>query len=358
MDLRVHVVGAARQHDAASAGLLQPVQNLLALCLHVPAGLQKLLPAGMRGHAHLSRRDIECLNEFRHQRLGQNLFVGKSHEGIHKVHVLLSQFFHVIFDVFRIGSDHGAVVVVARIRSLVALVGDAGVENEFHPLLDQPADVPVDQLGRVALGLAGDGLDAQLIELAGGLGRQGHVVSKALEKHRPEREVFVHVQHSGDSHHTAVRLVQGQGRVVEHPVVLVVEQVGDFLFGLFDSQAPLTAVAGDKTAAAAELVDGEHTVVIAALAPGHGGGVFQTGDFIKRQHGGLPGAVRGLHVPALPSDQRRAEGAHDAGDVGAHGLAAGNFLKAAQHGVVVKGSALNHHVAAQIRGARNFNYLK
>ncbi len=76
------------------------------------------------------------------------------------------------------------------------------------------------------------------------------------------------------------------------------------------------------TAAASKLVDGQHTVVVAALAPGHGGGVFQADDLIQRQHGGL---LFTGHVEALPGDQGSAEGAHDAGDVRADCLGSRRF---------------------------------
>ncbi len=60
----------------------------------------------------------------------------------------------------------------------------------------------------------------------------------------------------------------------------------------------------------------------------------------------------------LPGDEGRAEGAHDAGNVRPDGVAAGDFLKAAEHGVVVEGSALYHHVFSQIGGGGDFDHLK
>ena len=133
--------------------------------------------------------------------------------------------------------------MVACVRALIALIGDAGVEDELYALLDEPGHMSVYQLGRITLGFTGDGFDSQLIELPGGLGRQHHMVAQLLKEHSPEGEVFIHVEHPGNAYRTAVRLVHGQGFVVKHPVVLVIKQVGNFFLGLFKAKTPLAAVA-------------------------------------------------------------------------------------------------------------------
>ena len=53
---------------------------------------------------------------------------------------------------------------------------------------------------------------------------------------------------------------------------------------------------------------------------------------------------------AFPRHQRRAKGTHDAGNIGAGGLHAGNLLKGAKHRLVVEGAALHHDVFAQVGG--------
>ena len=53
---------------------------------------------------------------------------------------------------------------------------------------------------------------------------------------------------------------------------------------------------------------------------------------------------------ALPRHQRRAKGTHDAGNIGAGGLHAGNLLKGAKHRLVVEGAALHHDVSAKVGG--------
>ena len=133
---------------------------------------------------------------------------------------------------------------------------------------------------------------------------------------------------------------------------LVIEDVRDFLFLAIQAEAALTAVSGDEAAAAAELVDREHALVVAALTAGHSGLILQRNDLVERQHGSC------LVLPALPRNQRRAEGTHDACDVGTHALTLRRALKGAEHGVVIEGTALHHDVLAEARGIGNLNDLK
>ena len=53
---------------------------------------------------------------------------------------------------------------------------------------------------------------------------------------------------------------------------------------------------------------------------------------------------------ALPRHQRRAKGTHDAGNIGAGGLHAGNLLKGAKHRLIVERAALHHDVSAKVGG--------
>ena len=219
-------------------------------------------------------RNIVFLLKEGHQLLRQYFLVGKGDEGVHKTDVFLLDLLHVVFNILRVGSDDGAVEMIARLRRLVPLVGNAGVEDGLNILGDEPGDVAVDQLGRIALRFAGNGLNAQLIELFRGLGRQHSAEAQLLEEGGPERIILVHVQHSGNADGASGGFVRRPRLIVEHPVVFVVKQVGNVPGDLFLSQTSLTAVAADKVAAAAELVDGEHAVVGTAPASGDGGGVL------------------------------------------------------------------------------------
>ena len=78
-------------------------------------------------------------------------------------------------------------------RYLVSLVEQGGIEDEIHSLSDQPFHMSVGQLCRITLGLAGDGLDSKLIDLAVGAGRQNHPIAQIGKEHMPEGIVLVHV---------------------------------------------------------------------------------------------------------------------------------------------------------------------
>ena len=66
----------------------------------------------------------------------------------------------------------------------------------------------------------------------------------------------------------------------------------------------------------------------------------------------------GNHVIPLSGNEGGSEGSHDAGDIRADRIAAGNFLKASEHRIVVEGAALNHHMGAQVRGLCDLDHLK
>ena len=93
---------------------------------------------------------------------------------------------------------------------------------------------------------------------------------------------------------------------------------------------------------AGEDAHGEHTVVLAALTARGRGLVGQRLDVRKRQHRAL------LAVITLAREQRRAERAHDARNVGAGDLRAGDALECAQHGLVEERAALHDDVRAQL----------
>ena len=119
------------------------------------------------------------------------------------------------------------------------------------------------------------------------------------------------------------------------------------------ASALLAAVAGNEAPAAAKVVDGKLAVVRATAAADmllrHG----EVRDVLGRKDG--RGAVR---VGAIASEQGRTIGSHAAGDVGTHGMNAGELLKCAQRGVGHKGAALDDHLAADLLGIAQLNNLE
>ena len=144
------------------------------------AGRKKLFPCSVCCFLHFYRRNMVFLAKFHNQLSGQHFFVSKSKERIHKVDIELRELFHIVFDVFCVGGNHRAVVVVACLRCLVALVRNARIEDIAHTLTDQPGNMAVHQLCRVALRLTRDGLDAKLIDLSSGLRRKDDTEAQFL----------------------------------------------------------------------------------------------------------------------------------------------------------------------------------
>ena len=123
---------------------------------------------------------------------------------MHEVHFPVHDGIHIVLDVLRVGGDDRTVVMVVCLLKLVPLVGDGRVEDVLDPLFNKPLYMSVGQLGRVTLGLAGDGLDAQLVDLPCGGRREHHPEAKSCEKGEPEGIVVVHVQHSRDTDDAAL----------------------------------------------------------------------------------------------------------------------------------------------------------
>ena len=101
------------------------------------------------------------------------------------------------------------------------------------------------------------------------------------------------------------------------------------------------------------MVDGQAAVVGAAAAGGQGCLKLEIFDFIEGEHCRLLSAVI-----ALAGDQSRAEGAHNAGDVGTCDLPARDGLHTAQNGIIIEGAALDDDIFAQLGGVGDLDNLE
>ena len=166
----------------------------------------------------------------------------------------------------------------------------------------------------------------------------------------PEGVVLVHVERTGDADGAARGLVGAQHLAVKEQLVFLFEEVGGLGLLLFVAGALLAAVAGNEAPTAAKIVDGELTVVGATTAADvflrHG----EVRDVLGRKNG-----RSAIGAGAIAGEQGRTIGAHAAGDVGAHGVNAGELLKRAQRGIGHKGAALNDHLAADLLGVAQLN---
>ena len=339
VDLRVDVVGPAGQHDAPTAGGLHLTKQFGPLGAHIILGSLLLGPGQLHSPAYLLLGNIPFLFTQAHQPVRGHPLAGKGDEGPDIADLPIGHGFHIVFQILRVGHHHRAVIVVLGSRRLLMLIEHAGVEDGLDALVNEPLHMAMGQLGRIALRLAGDGLHAQLIQLAGGEGGQLHPEAQGLEETGPEGIVFAHIQHPGDADNAPGRIFQR--RIVEHPLLLVFHHAGGTLRA-GAAQAPLAAVAGDMPPAAGELVHRQQAVVAAAAAAGGGGGVAELHDLLQGQHAAL------LTLVPLPGDQRRAEGPHNAGNIRAGDLYPGDLLQGAQHRLVIEGAALHHDVPPQL----------
>ena len=133
VDLRVNMIGPSGQNDAPFAGLLQILQHLLALFLHILSGAGKLLPGRFAGIGDFSRRDF---GKFLGQRLRNGVQVPEGHKGIAEGDLSACDFLHIVFDIFRIGGDNRTVVMVIGVLKFVALIKESRIENKGNALTD------------------------------------------------------------------------------------------------------------------------------------------------------------------------------------------------------------------------------
>ena len=259
---------------------------------------------------------------------------------------------HVVFQVLGVGGHNGAAVVILGILVLLVFVEHTGVENGGDSLVDEPLDVAVGQLGRVALRLRRNGVHALFVDLPVREGGQHRPDTQVPEEGSPEGVILIHIQHSGESHSAPGSLLLRQRLVGEHPLLLEGHHVGGLLPLVGSSPALLAAVAGDVPPAPGEDIDGEHTVVGAAAAADSLGGIGQVDDVLQGQHGGA------LSLVVAAGNEGRAESAHEPRDIRADDLRSGNGFEGPKHRLIVEGAALDHNMAAQLLGGAQLDDLK
>ena len=341
VDLGVDVVRTASQHDAAAVVFLHVRQGAQALLLHVVLEDLVLGVGGLDGLLRLLAGHVRP-RELLHDALDHQLVVGQVEVRPHVADALFAQFGHIGADDHRIVGHHRAVVVVVGVVDQVLLVAHARVENRLHALAEQPLDVAVHQLGRVADVLGGDRLDARFEQFMAGTPGDHDLEAQRGEQREPERIVLIHVEHARDADLAAGGLLVGEPAVGEAPLVLVVVQVrpvGTLLLGV---AAAFAAVAGHVARAVGECGDRQLAVVLAQLAHVTRAGHRQVVEFLALEDRGL-GAVLIVHA----GGERGAVRAHKPRDVRAGDLALGEQLECAQHGVVEERAALHDHRIAQ-----------
>ena len=226
VDLRVDVVGSARENDATGVIVRHPLQCLLPLRPDVGLGVLLFRPRIMDSGADFLTVNAPLFLAQGSQPVGGDFLAGKGEEGTDVADFAVCDGFHVVFQILRVGDHDGAVVMILRAGGLLMLIEYAGVEDGLDALVDEPLHMAVGELGGVALGFRGDGLHAKFIDFPAGLGGEDYPEAQFPEECRPEGVVFVHIQHSGNADDAPGGIFQRE--IVEHPLQLIGHHVGAF----------------------------------------------------------------------------------------------------------------------------------
>ena len=267
VDLRINMIGTTGKHDTAPFCVYHFVQNactLFADIVFCPAHFQ---PRLMRGGSYLPRRDIPLLLAEFHKPVRRRFFTREGDKRAQITHLPGGDRFHVVFQVFRIGRDHRAVVVVVGVRRLLIFVKHAGVEHGFHALFKKPLHVSVGELCGIAFRFGRDGIHSFFVDRPGRKRRKHGSEAELFEKGRPIGVVFIHIQHAWQPYNAARGARFGKRFVTENTAALVFEHIVSFGFCRAGGYFLFAAVAADESAAVVKGVDGKHAVVFTAAAP-------------------------------------------------------------------------------------------
>ena len=158
------------------------------------------------------------------------LGVRKAEKRIAEIYIFSAYLFKVIFDIFGITCNNGAVETAVRVLYLLMLVSDTGIENKVYALVYQKFYMAVHKLCGIAHGLARYGFYTKLVNTAVCFGRKSYAVAEFVKESEPQRIVLVHIEYAGNTHNAAFCLVGVDRLVAEKSVVFIVKKVGNTAF--------------------------------------------------------------------------------------------------------------------------------
>ena len=147
VDLRVDMVWTACKNDASAACFFHIFQGLFPFSAYILTDSSHFLPGSMGSSLDLTGRNIL---EDLCQTFCNDLFRGQGKEWVHELNGRIMKLIHIVFDIFCVRGNDGAVVVVDCIREFISLIWNARVKNKFHTIFQQPAYVTMSQLGWIA----------------------------------------------------------------------------------------------------------------------------------------------------------------------------------------------------------------
>ena len=109
--------------------------------------------------------------------------------------------------------------------------------------------------------------------------------SKLIEKCEPERIVFVHIQYTRDTDHTAFCRSFRQWFIIKITLLICIQIRFGSLFSDFAfAKSAFAAVSGNKLTSAAEMIDRQTTVICTAFTFCHSCRIFHGLNVLNGEH--------------------------------------------------------------------------
>ena len=140
MDFRINMVGAACKDNTTHMVLFHITQGFFPFFHDILTCFDQFLP----GFSD-SSRNFSCrkLGKFTNQSMLQGSHVLKGQERVTQQRRVVADFFHIVFDIFRIRGDDRTVVVITCAFHFVTFIEDGRVENKIYLLLQEPFNMAV-----------------------------------------------------------------------------------------------------------------------------------------------------------------------------------------------------------------------
>ena len=387
IDFGIEVIRTTCEHDAVCAAPDRFFDRFDTLFFRIAPKLFLFRPRFVdRARDALFRQFRKVRDKLFGQAHGQTVFIVNRQKRIHVQNgSVLPQRIDIVAQHFGIACDDGTIIVIARSRIFLQFVGRAGIENKFYTLLQKAFDVSVRNLSRIAHRLRRNRFKSFFVNRTRRSGRKTHAETERSEKRKPQRIIFVHIEHArnADLSHRCVFSAE-RNVIVKKPRVFPREHIRKLrFFSRFDIRrffiarvediavefrSPLAAVARYELpleAAGAERVDRQKAVVLAFAAAAEieldaerlkirKRGDART-DFMPRSARSLFGLRSRKVEPLIVGDERRTVGSHETCNVGTEHVHTRNVFERAQHGIVVERTALHDDFRADVARLTQFN---
>ena len=206
------MIRAAGKDDAAFLILFHVLYGLFPFFSDILSGMPQFFPRGAGSVYDLLGRK---LGKFFDKGFRSGLDIPEGHKWIPQHGFAPADFLHIVFNIFRVGGDNRAVVMIVGRLEFIAFIKERGVEDKVHAFMNEPAHMSVGELGRVTFGFAWDRFDAKRIDVMVGKRRKYDLISESGEKSEPERVILVHIQYPGDTDSPSFCHVRGERFVSE-----------------------------------------------------------------------------------------------------------------------------------------------